>query len=334
MESSLPSVTVIIPLKAPNSYLWETLDHLEQVDYPILEIVALPDQLSEACAWAGRRRVSFVPTGPVGPGLKRDIGAKYASGEILAFLDDDTFPTRDWLRGAVSHFADPSIGAVGGPAMTPPSDSPLQQASGLVYQSRLGGGNYAYRYTPLERCDVDDYPTCNLMVRRSAFEQAGGFDTAFWPGEDTKLCLALVRGLGLRIVYEPEAIVYHHRRPLFNGHLRQVRSYALHRGYFVKRFPETSLRLSYFLPSILVAGLLGGMLLAALWKPFRGWFGLGIGGYVGASTASAAVTSKKSGRAALMPLVVAGIIATHVVYGIWFVVGLLAPKLREESGSR
>jgi cellulose synthase/poly-beta-1,6-N-acetylglucosamine synthase-like glycosyltransferase len=330
MKPNSPSVTVLIPLKAPNAYLWETLDYLERVDYPVLEIVVLPDQLSEACAWAGKREVHFVPTGPVGPGLKRDIGTKHASGEILAFLDDDTFPTRGWLRGAVRHFADPGVGAVGGPAETPPSDNLLQQASGLIYQSRIGGGNYAYRYTPLARRDVDDYPTCNLLVRRSAFEQVGGFDTTFWPGEDTKLCLMLVRDLGLRIIYEPEARVYHHRRPLFKGHLLQVRSYALHRGYFAKHFPETSLRLSYFFPTMLVAGLLGGGLLASLWQPLRRWFGLGLGAYIGTTVASAAVTSRKSGRLALAPLTAAGIMATHLVYGLWFVVGLLAPRLKEE----
>jgi cellulose synthase/poly-beta-1,6-N-acetylglucosamine synthase-like glycosyltransferase len=333
----LPRVSVIVPLKAPNAYLWETLDCLEQVDYANVEIVVLPDQLSEDCAWAGKRQVTFVPTGPVGPGKKRDIGAALSSGEVLAFLDDDTFPARDWLRHALRHFADPAVGAVGGPAVTPPSDGLLQQASGLVYQSRLGGGNYAYRYTPLEQRDVDDYPTCNLMVRRSAFEAAGGFDTRFWPGEDTKLCLALVHDLELRIVYEPKAVVYHHRRPLFRGHLKQVRSYAMHRGYFVKRFPKTSLRPSYFAPTALVVGMLGGAGWAVLWNPFRKWLGLGMVAYVGGVVASAVAAVVSAAKVTnildalvLTLLVTAGTVATHVVYGIWFIVGLLAMKLREE----
>jgi cellulose synthase/poly-beta-1,6-N-acetylglucosamine synthase-like glycosyltransferase len=326
----LPGVSVIIPLKAPNSYLWEALEELEEVDYPNIEIIVLPDQLSQDCAWAGRREVSFVPTGPVRPGEKRDFGVGRSSGEILAFLDDDTFPTKDWLHYAIPHFADPAVGAIGGPAVTPPSDGILQQASGLVYQSRLGGGNYAYRYIPKEQRDVDDYPTCNLLVRRKAFEIAGGFDTTFWPGEDTKLCLAIVRDLGLRIVYEPGAVVYHHRRPLFSGHLGQVRSYALHRGYFAKRFPETSLRLSYFLPTMLVAGLLGGGMLALMWNPFRVWFAVGLGVYFGAIFVSAAMSSREQNKFWLTPWVVLGIIATHVVYGIWFVLGLVTPKLREE----
>jgi cellulose synthase/poly-beta-1,6-N-acetylglucosamine synthase-like glycosyltransferase len=325
---ALLSVTVIIPIRAPNAYLWETLEYLEQLDYPPVEIVVLPDQDSAACAWAGRHAVSFIPTGPASPGKKRDFGAGCASGELLAFLDDDAFPACDWLRRAVPHFADPAVGAVGGPAVTPPADDLLQQASGLVYQSWLGGGAYAYRYLPQRQRRVDDYPTCNLIVRRAAFEAAGGFDTDYWPGEDTKLCLALVRDLGLRILYEPGAIVCHHRRPLFGGHLRQVRSYALHRGYFVKRFPETSRRVSYFLPTALVAALLGGCLLSLLRQRFRRRVGLGIAAYLAAAVVSAAATSRS---VLLTPLVAAGIVATHLAYGFWFFVGLVAPKLGEEE---
>jgi len=323
-------VSVVIPLKKPNKYLWESLEHLEKVDYPEIEIVVLPDQLSEQCAWAGNHQVTFVPTGPLYPGEKRDIGVNRSSGEILAFLDDDTFPTRDWLTHAIQHFTDSSIAAVGGPAVTPDSDSVLQKASGLVYQSRLGGGNYAFRYTPTVRHDIDDYPSCNLLVRKDVFEMVGGFDTTYWPGEDTKLCLTIVHDLDLRIIYEPGAVVYHHRRPLFDGHLRQVRSYALHRGYFAKRFPETSLRISYFLPTIFVVGLLVGFLLAVMWNPFHIWYIFGLVIYFSAVLLSAVSTSRNQNQILLSPLVVFGIITTHLIYGIWFVVGLLSPKLREE----
>jgi cellulose synthase/poly-beta-1,6-N-acetylglucosamine synthase-like glycosyltransferase len=330
MKSDQINVSVIIPLKEPNPYLWEALEHLDELDYPDLEIIVLPDQLSQECAWVGKHQVTFVPTGPIKPGEKRDIGVETSSGEILAFLDDDTYPTTDWLSNAVTHFTDLSVGAVGGPAATPPADGFLQKSSGLVYQSWLGGGNFAYRYTPMIQQDVDDYPTCNLLVRRNVFRMAGGFDTTYWPGEDTKLCLAIVHDLNLRIVYEPAALVYHHRRSLFIGHLRQVRSYALHRGYFVKRFPETSLRISYFLPTFLVVALLLSVLLALVWSPFRIGFVIGLGLYLGAVLFSSAVTSKQEDQLHLIPFVGLGIIATHFVYGIWFVLGLLSPRLQEE----
>jgi GT2 family glycosyltransferase len=157
-------------------------------------------------------------------------------------------------------------------------------------------------------------------------EQLGGFDTTFWPGEDTKLCLEITRKLGLKILYAPDAVVFHHRRPLFGGHLKQVRSYAMHRGYFVKRFPETSLRPSYFLPTLLAVGLLGGAVAASLIPTLLPLYALGLVLYLLAIILSAVLASKSW---QLTPLVALGILVTHLVYGIWFVCGLLAPRLSE-----
>jgi GT2 family glycosyltransferase len=197
-----------------------------------------------------------------------------------------------------------------------------------VYTSLLGGGNYAYRYVPKERKEVDDYPTCNLMVRKSVMQELGGFDTTFWPGEDTKLCLEIVRDLKKKIIYAPDVMVNHHRRELFGGHLNQVRSYALHRGYFVKRFPETSLRPSYFLPTTLAFGIIGGVLLSVIVPYFAWLYFAGILVYLIAVVWSAAQVSNGF---RLTILVALGIIATHLIYGIWFVFGLLAPRLSEET---
>ena len=110
------------------------------------------------------------------------------------------------------------------------------------------------------RRDVDDYPSCNLLVRTDVLREIHGYRTDFWPGEDTLLCEDIVYGQGKRLVYDPWSIVYHHRRRLFGPHLRQLGRYAFHRGYFVKKSPKTSFKLSYFIPSLFVLGvILGGL---------------------------------------------------------------------------
>ncbi len=315
-------VSILIPLKSDNAYIRETLARLKEIDYPDYEIIVLPDA---PYSWGDSVRV--IPTGAVGPAAKRDAALAYAQGDIIAFLDDDTFPERDWLKNAVKYFDDARVAAIGGPAVTPAADTLRQQASGAVYVSLLGGGNYAYRYLPKQAKEVDDYPTCNLLVRRSVLQQLGGFDTTFWPGEDTKLCLDIIKR-GMKIIYAPDVIVYHHRRPLFRGHLHQVRNYAMHRGYFVKRFPETSLRPSYFLPTLLVAGMVVGAVVS-LWIPGLVWlYAAGIAAYLFAAFISAAMVSQSVRLTILAAL---GIIATHLTYGVWFVVGLLAPRLSEEQ---
>ncbi len=246
-----------------------------------------------------------------------------AHGEILAFVDDDAYPAEGWLREAARHFREEEVAAVGGPAVTPESDGLLQKAGGWVYSSFMGGGTGRLRYIPMEQRDVDDYPSCNFIIRKPLFQQLGGFSTSFWPGEDTKLCLDITNKLHKRIVYDPEVLVYHHRRKLFIPHLRQVWSYAVHRGYFVKKFPQTSLRASYFLPSILLLGLVSGIL-ASFFSPIVRAIFLSV---LALYLLLAAISSFQSKDIRLIPLVFPGIISTHLTYGAGFIKGLLTREL-------
>lgn len=270
--------------------------------------------------------VFVIPSGPINPAAKRDMALKHAKGEIIAFIDDDAYPEPDWLKNAVINFSDPGVAAVGGPAVTPDSDSLTQKASGAVYASFLVGGNYTYRYIPGKRMEVDDFPSCNFIVRKSVMLELGGFNTSFWPGEDTKLCLDITKVLNKKIIYDPKVLVYHHRRTLFGAHLKQIASYGLHRGYFAKRFPQTSLRLPYFLPSFLVLFVAAGAFLSIFSIQLGALYGFTLSLYL-----LLVFIFSFSRDLSLTPLVFLGIISTHFIYGIYFLKGLLLNKLKEEK---
>ena len=149
-------------------------------------------------------------------------------------------------------------------------------------------------------------------------EATGGFASTFYGGEDTKVCLAIV-GMGRRIVYDPEVVVYHHRRALFTGHIRQVYNVGVHRGFFVKRFPETSRRALYFLPSAgLVAGLIS-ITAAAAWPPLRPFVAVVAVTWMVLAFGSAWLASRDVVVAAVASL---GITATRLAYGLAFFRGL------------
>jgi len=317
-------VSIIVPFKEDNGYVQECVKYCLSLDYPNFELVLLPDELFTPTD--ARERV--VPTGPVGPAEKRDQAIEISTGEILAFIDDDAYPRSDWLKNAVPLFSE-SVAAVCGPGVTPPSDGILQKASGVVFSSWLGGGNMTYRYIPGPGREVDDYPSCNFLIRKDVMQALGGFDTHYWPGEDTKLCLDLTKKLGKKILYSPDVFVYHHRRNLFIPHLKQIGRYAVHRGFFVKKFPETSFRLGYFIPTLFTLGLLLGwssyFINATLFMLYLAAIGLY---FIGVCfTAAAAGVHDSDIR--LFPLVAGGIIATHILYGLLFVKGLLIRSLEQ-----
>lgn len=315
----MKKVSIIIPVREINDYIREAIPHHLQLDYPDYEILIFPDEPSKETF----PKTRIIPSGKTGPAEKRDMALKYAQGEIIAFIDDDAYPRSDWLKNAIAHFDDQSVGAVGGPAVTAENDGILRQASGKVYESVLCSGGYTYRYVPGKLMDAEDLPSVNLIVRKDVFAQVGGYDSNFYPGEDTKLCLDIIKVAEKRIIYDPDVLVYHHRRKLFKQHLKQSNNYALHRGYFAKVLPDTSRKFVYFVPSLFVLGLVVGPLLALLFPPL--WYVYFAVLLLYSILLIGSTLYPKDVR--VWGLAVAGVFLTHVGYGIGFVRGLLSKEL-------
>jgi len=240
----MTTFSIIIPVKSLNDYVDQTVDCIIKLEFHSWELIIVTNN-PETNKWSFDSRIAIIESGRVGPGDKRDIGAKVASGEILVFLDDDSYPKSDFLNIANEHFKDENIHAIGGPGITPEKNSFLQKVSGAVFLSKFSGG-FPERYISMgKKKFVDDWPSVNLMVRKTIFDSIGGFNTKFWPGEDTILCSKIDK-----ILYEPRMIVWHHRRKNLYQHLKQVSAYGLHRGFFVKKFPKNSRKLLFFIPSM------------------------------------------------------------------------------------
>jgi hypothetical protein len=156
--------------------------------------------------------------------------------------------------------------------------------------------------------------------------EIGGFKTHFRSGADTQLCLKIIKS-GKKILYAPDVIVYHHRRPLFISHLRQVKTYGLHRGYFAKKLSENSAKRFYFLPSLFFACLAVGLVLSLVKGSFVYPFALSSVCYLLACLASG-LWSEKSLKVALLTFI--GIPLTHLAYGAGFAQGLMTRKLGEK----
>ena len=305
-----PLVSIVIACPNRSWMLDECLRAIRAQSYEQWECIVLPDDEVKVEGEGEQRNVRFIPTGKVRPAEKRNIGIREAKGEIVAFIDDDAYPNAHWLEYAIKYFGEADIGAVGGPGVTPPGDGYLARLGGRVYDNLLVSGNYRYRYRAGGvRKDVEDYPSCNLFVRKDVLDRIGGYRTDFWPGEDTLLCKDIIDNWK-RIVYDPWVVVYHHRRPILAPHLRQLGRYAFHRGYFCKRFPSNSLRLSYFVPSAFVAGL-----------PFMRWLWP-----LYALYAFLVLTTAFAFNPVTWILTAIGVVMSHVWYGIRFVQGLCAKR--------
>lgn len=148
---------------------------------------------------------------PWGPGYCRNLGAQATGGDYLWFLDSDTevINPNTLVHMVAVLEADDQLAGVGGV---------LEECDGVLKIQQLEilpNFTFVYRSSPPGSYGggrVDGIGTCNLLVRRQAFQRAGGFRQKLRREEDIDLCLAL-RGLGYRFYQDRQTMVWHKCSP-------------------------------------------------------------------------------------------------------------------------
>ena len=250
-------VSVIIPVWNGINDLPACLAALREQSYPSLEIIAVDNASTDGSGdWIEENypQVRLIRNREnTGFGGACNAGLAAAQGETLVLLNQDTIVRRDWLAALIQALAkDSSIGIAGSKALYP--NGTIQHAGAKV-DKRGASEHLGYRqkntgrYDELADCD---YVTgASLALRRTVYEQIGGFDPGFYPAylEDVDLCYR-ARAAGWRVVYVPLSVLVHNERssaatPNYAGALL----YHRHRLRFVcKHWTVARLR-DEFLPA-------------------------------------------------------------------------------------
>ena len=180
------------------------------------------------------------------PAVARNLGARFAAGDPLVFLDADCLPAPGWLgRVLAGHAAGAAV--VGGALDLPPGLSPMARCDYYC------GWYHVHSRRPAGV--VPNHPPGNLSVRRAEFERTQGF-TEQQPiayAHEELVWQAEVRRHGGIIRFDPAAIVYHFNRPGFRNLLR--RNYRWGFSAIESKAPTGAARFAwvYRYPAVLVA---------------------------------------------------------------------------------
>ena len=244
-ESFTPAVSVVINTLNRAAYLKNALRALEGLDYPSIEVVVVngpstDDTDTVLDGWD--TRIKRGRCAEANLAVSRNVGIALASGDIIAFIDDDAAPHPRWITELVEGFRDPRIGALGG--FTIDNTGVRWQVRKTVCD-RFGNAfnvSNLFDERPLCRPGSPYYPSLlgtNAAFRATAIRQIAGFDHAFaYMLDETDVCLRLIDA-GWRVGYQPDAMVYHQFAP---SHIRSgdrvartLYPSAVSKGYFVMR---------------------------------------------------------------------------------------------------
>jgi len=225
--------------------LSDAIRGLSELDYPDFEVIVVNGPSTDHTErvldhWRDKVKVGACPEPNLS--MSRNIGIEMSAGDVIAFIDDDAVPHPSWLKQLERHYLDPKVGGVGGFTI---------DNTGVTYQvrktlcDRFGNAYFPSDFfdeRPLAFQGSPIYPSLlgtNSSFRTTALREIGGFDHTFaYLLDETDVCLRLT-DRGYRVVYEPNALVYHQFAP---SHIRSknrtpktLYPSAVSKSYFIRR---------------------------------------------------------------------------------------------------
>lgn len=141
-----------------------------------------------------------------------NLAARYAKGEYLLFLNNDTRPTKNWLIPMLNECKKEGVGIVGSKLLF--DDNTIQHAGVTFYGEDLQFSHICVNQPAnVEEAnyarEVPAITGACMLIRKRLFEQVGGLDEEYWlEYQDIDLCYK-VKKLGLKIIYTPFSVAYH-----------------------------------------------------------------------------------------------------------------------------
>ena len=219
-----PLVSIIIPNKDEKETLKACIDSIrEKTEYPNYEIIIVENNSTTDEIFQYYKELSQDPRIRLFRWKKEfnysainNYGVRHANGEYLLFLNNDvTVITPGWIRELLGVCQRPEVGAAGVKLIYP--DDTIQHAGCVIGLGGIAGHmfvdmpanrtGYLHKASILQ--DMSAVTAACMMMKRTAFEEAGGFteklSVAF---NDVDLCLKVRKNHKL-IVYDPYVQLYH-----------------------------------------------------------------------------------------------------------------------------
>jgi GT2 family glycosyltransferase len=226
-----PKISVIVCTHNGSLFIRDCFDNLMKLDYPDFEVIVVNDgSTDDTEAIARQYDFRLINTGKRGLSNARNTGLEEATGTIVAFIDDDAYPEKDWLKYLAATFNANDCAGVGGPNISPPGDGNIADCI-----ANAPGGPSHVLFSDKK---AEHIPGCNMAFRKKCLEIIGGFDPQFVSaGDDVDICWR-IQERGWWLAFSAASMVWHHRRNSISAYWRQQKGYGKAEALLERKWPE------------------------------------------------------------------------------------------------
>lgn len=208
-----PDISVIIPAKNEEKYIMNVFDGLKEQRFKNFEVIVIDGGSTDNTVKIASQYGKVIIDRKKGIGTARNIGARYANGRILVFLDGDTKPSKELLSAYIKLLKGDVVAATG----------PILPLEKVNLRTRIGFKFVSILFVKLAiLIGRPSIVGSNFAVQKNAFEKINGFDEKLITYEDWDLSKRLST-LG-KIIFINEAVVY--------TSIRRIKKWGMF-GFFV-----------------------------------------------------------------------------------------------------
>lgn len=230
-----PSLSIVICTRNRGAYLLDALRAYEKISTNLIwELIVVNNGSTDTTQqvldqFSSNTDIHIHVIFESRPGLSRarNMGWRHASGEIIAFSDDDCYPQADFVDAVWNNFSEARLFYLGGRVLLfDPEDLPITIQ---LRENRLD-------LPPKSFIESGLIHGANMSFRREVFLAVGGFDEllgagTILPGSDDTDMISRASAAGFWGAYDPQPIVlHHHRRRTQEQVAALMRSYDIGRG--------------------------------------------------------------------------------------------------------
>ncbi|MFL6110411.1 MAG: glycosyltransferase [Catenulispora sp.] len=244
-----PMISVVIATRERPEQLARCLESVARLRYRDYEVIVVDNApASGATERLVRERfghlVEYVTEPRRGLAAAHNRGLAAATGEIVAFTDDDVIVDPDWLTALAAGFTGGDVGCVTGLILPAELDTAAQIM--IETHGRFGKGFEQRRHSIREPGPDPLFPFtagrfgsgANMAFRTRTLAELGGFDPATGAGSrarggDDLLAFFRTIAAGHTLVYQPEAVIWHYHGRTVEALERQAYGYGVGFGAFL-----------------------------------------------------------------------------------------------------
>jgi|GEM_PF-2314949 len=252
---SLPYISIIIPTKNEEKNLARILASIKNICYPKnkYEVIVVDGCSNDKTVKIAKKfKVKVIINNEKNRSSGCQLGVDEAKGSHVAFTDADCVVPKNWLNGLLEGFTGNKIVSIGGPNITPDDDLPFAKALGDVI-SLLTKPGARYGFSGGKLRETFHNSGCNVLYRKKAILDAGGFNKNLITCEDEELDFR-IKKKGYKILFDPFIAVKHYRRATYKKIFFQAFFYAYGRAQAIKLHFGMA-RWFHFVPTVLVLSL-------------------------------------------------------------------------------